>query len=203
MKEITLNRNQFFEVDKITNGSYHPLNGFMTENEFYSVIENYVLPDGRLFSIPIILDISKESANDLKINSNVKLLYDNNEIGEMLVKSIFSCDKKKCAKKIYGTNDIKHPGVNAFYKTKDVFIGGRVRIIKKVLHEISRYELTPSQTKAVFKEKKWNTVVAFHTRNPPHCAHEWLQRMVLESYDGLLIQPILGQKNQGIFFRWL
>ena len=107
------------------------INGFMTENEFYSVIENYVLPDGRLFSIPIILDISKESANDLKINSNVKLLYDNNEIGEMLVKSIFSCDKKKCVKKIYGTNDIKHPGVNAFYKTKDVFIGGRVRIIKK------------------------------------------------------------------------
>ncbi|SVC36239.1 uncharacterized protein METZ01_LOCUS289093, partial [marine metagenome] len=85
MKEITLNQNQFFEVDKISNGSYHPLNGFMTENEFYSVIENYVLPDGRLFSIPIILDITKESANDLKINSNVKLLYDNNEIGEILV----------------------------------------------------------------------------------------------------------------------
>ncbi len=199
MKEITLNQNQFFEVDKISNGSYHPLNGFMTENEFYSVIENYVLPDGRLFSIPIILDITKESASDFKINSNVKLLYDNNEIGEMLVKSIFSCDKKKCAKKIYGTDDIKHPGVNDFYKIKDVFIGGRVRIIKRVLHEISRYELTPSQTKAVFKEKKWNTVAAFHTRNPPHCAHEWLQRMALESYDGLLIQPILGQKKPGDF----
>ena len=74
MKEVALNKNQFFEVDKITNGSYHPLSGFMTENEFYSVIDNYILPDGRLFSIPIFLDISKESANDLKINSNVKLL---------------------------------------------------------------------------------------------------------------------------------
>jgi sulfate adenylyltransferase len=199
MNEVSLNQNQFFEVDKITNGSYYPLNGFMTEHEFYSVIDNYMLPDGELFSIPIFLDVSKESANDLKINSNVKLLYDNNLIGEMLVESIFVCDKKKCAKNIYGTDDIQHPGVNAFYKTKEVFIGGRVIIKKRVLHELSRYELTPSQTKAMFKEKKWKTVVAFHTRNPPHCAHEWLQRMALESYDGLLIHPILGQKKPGDF----
>ena len=75
MKEVALNQNQFFEVDKITNGSYHPLSGFMTENEFYSVIDNYILPDGRLFSMPIFLDISKESAKDLKINSNVKFLF--------------------------------------------------------------------------------------------------------------------------------
>ena len=84
MKEVTLNQNQFFEVDKITNGSYHPLSGFMTENEFYSVIDNYILPDGRLFSMPIFLDISKESANDLKINSNIKLLYDDYLISYLL-----------------------------------------------------------------------------------------------------------------------
>ena len=199
MKEVLLSQNQFFEVDKITNGSYYPLSGFMTENEFYSVIDKYILPDGRLFSMPIFLDISKESANDLKINSNVKLIYDDNLIGEMLVESIFSCDKKKCAKNIYGTDDIQHPGVKAFYKTKEVFIGGRVTIKKRVLHELSRYELSPSQTRTIFKEKKWNSVVAFHTRNPPHCAHEWLQRMALESYDGLLIHPILGQKKPGDF----
>jgi sulfate adenylyltransferase len=199
MKEILLNQNQFFEVDKITNGSYYPLSGFMTEKEFYSVIDNYILPDGNIFSIPIFLDVTKEDANNLKINSSIKLLYDGNLIGEILVESIFSCDKKKCAKNIYGTDDIMHPGVNAFYKTKEIFIGGKVTIKKKLNHELSRYELTPSQTKNIFKEKKWNTIAAFHTRNPPHCAHEWLQRMALESYDGLLIHPILGQKKPGDF----
>ena len=82
MKEIILNQNQFFEVDKISNGSYSPLKGFMTENEFYSVIDNYSLPDGRLFSIPIFLDISKDTANNIKLNSTVKLRYDNDIIGE-------------------------------------------------------------------------------------------------------------------------
>ncbi len=199
MKELLLSQNQFFEVDKITNGSYHPLSGFMTEKEFYSVIDKYTLPDGNIFSIPIFLDLSKEDADKLKINSKVKLLFDNNLIGEILVESIFSCDKKKCAKKIYGTDDSMHPGVNAFYKTKEIFIGGRVTIKEKLIHKLSQYELTPSQTRYIFKEKKWSTVAAFHTRNPPHCAHEWLQKKALESYDGLLIHPILGQKKPGDF----
>jgi sulfate adenylyltransferase len=115
------------------------------------------------------------------------------------VESLFSCDKKNCAKKIYGTDEINHAGVAAFYKTKEVFIGGKVRVDKKLVHELSGYELNPSQTRALFKKYKWNTVAAFHTRNPPHRAHEWLQRMALESYDGLFIHPILGQKKPGDF----
>ena len=86
MKEVLLSQNQFFEVDKITNGSYYPLSGYMTEKEFYSVIDNYTLPDGNIFSIPIFLDVSKEDVDNLKINSNVKLLYGDNLIGEILVR---------------------------------------------------------------------------------------------------------------------
>jgi sulfate adenylyltransferase len=199
MSAIDLNQNQFFEVDKISNGSYYPLDGFMTEKEFYSVIDSYFLPNGELFSIPILLDISKKQATNIKLNSHIKLFYKGELIGKMLVESIFSCDKKKCAKKIYGTEDAQHPGVNSFYNSNEIFIGGKVILIKKVTHELSKYELTPNQTKKIFKERNWNTVVAFHTRNPPHCAHEWLQKKALESYDGLLIHPILGQKKQGDF----
>jgi sulfate adenylyltransferase len=199
MSKIELNQNQFFEVDKISNGSYYPLVGFMTEKEFYSVIESFFLPDGQLFSMPIFLDISKKQANKIKLNSYIKLFYQAVLIGEMFVESMFSCDKKKCAKKIYGTTDSQHPGVNSFYKSNEVFIGGKVIISKRLEHELSEYELTPNQTKKIFKEKNWKTVVAFHTRNPPHCAHEWLQSQALESHDGLLIHPILGQKKRGDF----
>ena len=199
MNKIELNQNQFFEVDKISNGSYYPLDGFMTEKEFYNVIDTFFLPNGQLFSMPIILDISNNYANKIKLNSTIKLIYKDNLIGEMFVKSIFKCDKPKCAKKIFGTSDSQHPGVKAFYKTYETFIGGKVTLVEKVKHEISKYELTPYQTKKIFKQRNWNTVVAFHTRNPPHSAHEWLQRMALKSYDGLLIHPILGQKKPGDF----
>ena len=145
------------------------------------------------------LDISKKQASKIRLNSSIKLLYKSVFIGEIFVESIFSCDKQKCAKKIYGTKDSQHPGVNAFYKAHETYIGGKVTLIEKVTHELSNYELTPDQTKKIFKARNWNTIVAFHTRNPPHCAHEWLQRMALESHDGLLIHPILGQKKPGDF----
>jgi sulfate adenylyltransferase len=199
MNEIKLNQNQFFEVDKISNGSYYPLDGFMTERDFYSVLNSFFLPDGQFFSMPIILDISKNSASKIMVDTSVKLTYQNNLIGEMFVTSKFTCDKQKCAKKIYGSADAQHPGVKAFYSNHDTYIGGKVTLLEKVRHDLSKYELTPNETKQIFKQRNWNTVVAFHTRNPPHLAHEWLQKMALKSYDGLLIHPILGQKKTGDF----
>ena len=199
MKEISLNRNQYLEAEKISLGAYYPLSGFMTEKEFYSVIENLILPDGSIFSIPIFLDISQEKAHTLITNSTVKLKYENEEIGVMTISSVYLCNKEEIAKKIFGTTDKEHPGVVAFYETKDVFIGGKVTLKRRIPLDISQYELTPVQTKAIFKNRKWKSVVAFHTRNAPHCAHEWLQRKVLELYDGLFIQPILGRKKPGDF----
>lgn len=199
MNEINLDQNQFYELNKISNGSYYPLNGFMTEEEFYSVINTFFLPNGQLFSMPIILDVPKKDLSNVKKNSTIRLLYKNNFIGELLVKSIFSIDKIKCAKKIYGSTDSEHPGVKAFYCSNDTYVGGKVILKKEVKYELSKYELKPCQAKKIFKERNWDTVVAFHTRNPPHAAHEWLQRMALESYDGLFIHPILGQKKPGDF----
>ena len=199
MKEIILNRNQYLEAEKISFGAYLPLSGFMTEKEFYSVVDSLLLPDGSIFSIPIFLDISQEKAHTLITNSTVKLKYENEEIGVMTISSVYLCNKEEIAKKIFGTTDKEHPGVVAFYETKDVFIGGKVAIRRRIPLDISQYELTPVQTKAIFKNRKWKSVVAFHTRNAPHCAHEWLQRKVLELYDGLFIQPILGRKKPGDF----
>jgi len=199
MKEISLNRNQYLEAEKISLGAYYPLSGFMTEIELYSVIDNLILPDGSIFSIPIILDVSQEKANTLKMNSTVKLKYENEEIGVMTISSVYLCNKKEIAKKVFGTTDKEHPGVVAFYETKVVFIGGKVTVRRRIPLDISQYELTPVQTKAIFKNRKWESVVAFHTRNAPHCAHEWLQRKALELYDGLFIHPILGRKKPGDF----
>ncbi len=50
-----------------------------------------------------------------------------------------------------------------------------------------------------FKSRGWQSVVAFHTRNPVHRAHEHLQRVGLEYCDGLFINPFLGWKKAGDF----
>ena len=45
----------------------------------------------------------------------------------------------------------------------------------------------------------YKTVVAFHTRNPIHRSHEFLQRCALEFADALFINPVIGKKKSGDF----
>lgn len=77
------------------------------------------------------------------------------------------------------------------------FIGGPVRLIKRPAIEYPDFEITPKESKKLFSKLGMKTVAGFQTRNVPHRAHEYLQRVALEHVDGLFIQPLVGYKKKG------
>ena len=197
MTEIHLSHNQYLELEKIAIGAFAPLNGFMVEDEFRTVVRNMRLPNGQPFPLPVTLDLTKDEAHRLRGLSSVSLVFRDIEVGALEPNSIFTCDKKDTAQAVFGSLEGAHPGVAYFMRSEDWFVGGPVKLHKRIPLEFAELELEPAETRAIFKERGWKTVTGFQTRNVPHRAHEHLQRLSLEITDGLFIQPLVGRKKPG------
>jgi len=197
MSELVLDRNQYLELEKLALGAFAPLTGFMNEDEFRGTVEEMRLPDGAVSPLPVVLDVSADDAERLRGRPRVALVYQGEEVGQLNPESVFACDKDKVAGAVFGTTEAAHPGVAYFHAGGDRFLGGPVRLTRRAALDISNYELTPEQTRALFAQRGWRTVVGFQTRNVPHRAHEYLQRVALEMVDGLFVQPLVGHKKAG------
>ena len=194
---LRLNRRQYLELEKIALGAFAPLTGFMNQEEFLSVVDTMRLPSGEPFPLPVLLDLTAAQADGVQEGDRVTLLFEDQEVGEVDADSLFRCDKASVSQKVFGTADESHPGVSHFLCMGDAFLGGDVRLHERVHFEFSELELTPSDTKALFRSKGLGTVAGFQTRNIPHRAHEYLQRLALERCDGLFIQPLVGARKKG------
>jgi len=197
MSELALSYSQYLELEKLALGTFSPLDGFMNEDVFRSVVSEMRLPDGAIFPLPVLLDVSKDDADRLRGCSSVALVFQDIEVGTLSLESIFTCDKSAVSAAVYGTRSIEHPGVRFFNSGGDWFLGGPIRLSRRVHSELSAHELIPEETKQIIAERGWRTVVGFQTRNVPHRAHEYLQRVALEQVDGLFLQPLVGRKKRG------
>jgi len=195
--ELALNKRQYLELEKIALGAFAPLDGFMGEADFRAVVSDMRLASGQVFSLPVVLDVGPAFADQLAPGRTLTLSFDGAAVGEVDVAGIYSCDKTAVAAQVYGTADPAHAGVAHFLRMGARFVGGRVRLTRRVQFEFSSHELTPAETRARFAENGWRTIAGFQTRNVPHRAHEYLQRTALELVDGLFIQPLVGYKKRG------
>lgn len=196
---IEIEQRQYLELENIALGAFSPLDGFMNENEFNSVVETMHLPDGQLFPLPVVFDQTSEQVQQTKSANRIGLVFEGQEVGELIPESIFACDKNAVAEQIFGTRDTDHPGVAQWLSMGEFFIGGSVSLNQRVIMEFSQFDLTPKETQAHFAKNGWESIVGFQTRNVPHRAHEYLLRLALEQADGLFIQPLVGLKKRGDF----
>jgi len=99
---------------------------------------------------------------------------------------------------VYGTNDAAHPGVAKTYSMKDTLLGGKISLINESETPYFKYAMKPAETRNLFKEKGWEKVVGFQTRNVAHLGHEYLQKSALTMVDGLFIILLLARRRKAI-----
>ncbi|CAG9465909.1 unnamed protein product [Pedinophyceae sp. YPF-701] len=153
------------DVELLCVGGFSPLEGFMSEEDYKSVVENMRLADGKLFGLPVVMDTSDDS---IAVGDKVLLTYKGQDIAVMTVGSKWSPDKVLEAKNCYGTTSLEHPAVRMISMERGkYYMGGPVVGLEMPKREFVAQ--TPREVRADLPPGK--DVVAFQCRNPIHRAH--------------------------------
>jgi sulfate adenylyltransferase len=200
LRRLTIDSEVVSDVENIATGVYSPLEGFMGPEDFRNVLNGMRLRNDIPWTIPIVLDVDKKTAAGLKTGHELLLqAEDGRPIALMRLDEAFSFDKVETAEKVFGTSDPAHPGVDKVMGMEEVLLAGPVDLIEAVPTPFDRWKLTPKETRVLFREKGWRTVVGFQTRNTPHIGHEYVQKAALTFTDGIFINPVIGRKKKGDF----
>ena len=188
------------DIEMIATGAMSPLTGFMSQRDFDSVVEKVRLASGLVWSIPVVFARNGAELKSVKPGAAVALKGTDGTVHAVLrVKELFPHDRERHAEKVFGTGDEAHPGVARVKKAMgDTCVAGEIQLLNpRAYDSFAEHRLTPSETRTLFAERGWKTVVAFQTRNPIHRAHEYLTKVALEVVDGLLIHPLVGETKAG------
>lgn len=185
------------DIEMIGTGAMAPLSGFMTQRDYLSVVREMRLANGTVWPLPVTLAVSEACSKSLRVGSRICLesVVDgiSTVLAIMTIQDKYRYDKLHEVKETYKTDSLEHPGVRKVLAQGDVLLGGPIQVInERPSLPFPRYRLTPDETRRIFAERGWSTVVGFQTRNPIHRAHEYIQKCALEICDGLFIHPLVG-----------
>ncbi|XDG07958.1 hypothetical protein ABKA04_007573 [Annulohypoxylon sp. FPYF3050] len=201
---IILTERQLCDLELILNGGFSPLEGFMNEADYSGVVKDNRLSDGVLFSMPITLDVSEDTINEVGLKPGVRVtlrdLRDDRNLAILTVDDIYKPDKVLEAKEVFGSDDEAHPAVKYLFRTAaDFYVGGKVEAVNRLQHyDFVDLRYTPAELRLHFDKLGWSRVVAFQTRNPMHRAHRELTvRAARSHHANVLIHPVVGLTKPG------
>jgi len=194
LPRIQLDERAVSDLVMIAIGGFSPLTGFMGQADYDRVVNEMHLVNGLPWSIPVTLSVSEAEAERLAIGTLVRLDDATGRfVGVLELTEKYTYDKMHEALHVYRTNEDKHPGVRVVYDQGPVNLAGPIWLLQRDPDpRFPTYQIDPAASRALFREKGWQTVVGFQTRNPIHRAHEYIQKCALEIVDGLFLHPLVG-----------
>jgi sulfate adenylyltransferase len=189
LEQIPLTSRELSDLDMIASGALSPLEGFMGRADYERVVEEMHLASGLPWALPVCLAVESRPVGD-----RVALTDEaGRAVAVLEVDEVFTYDREREAELCFRTTDTVHPGVARLYAQKDLYLAGRVTVFERPRQPFPELALDPAETRRAFAERGWKRVVGFQTRNPIHRAHEYLTKVALETVDGLLVHPLVGE----------
>ena len=189
LEKLPLTPRELADLDMLASGGLSPLAGFMGREDYERVVEEMHLTGGLPWALPVCLAVPAAPKGERVCLTD--------EAGTPLalleVDESFPYDKEREAEQCFRTTDTDHPGVARLFGQHDLYLAGRVTVFQRQPPPFPELALDPAETRTLFAERGWRRVVGFQTRNPIHRAHEYLTKCALETVDGLLLHPLVGE----------
>jgi sulfate adenylyltransferase len=198
LKSIQISQRAACDLELLAVGAFSPLDRFMSQADFQSVLDTMRLTNGHLFPMPITLPVDENA--DIQIGEDIALRSQKNELlAVMTVEEAYEWDIDETAQKVFGSTDARHPLVAEMHRWGKVNLSGKLRVLQlPPHHDFTPIRLTPAQTRDRLESYGRQNVVAFQTRNPLHRVHEELTKRALAEVDGvLLLHPSVGMTKPG------
>ena len=183
------------DVELLMVGAFSPLEGFMNEEDYKSVIKENRDTKGFLFGLPIVLDTNN---GQFEVGKKILLTFKDQKLAILEIESKWEPDKELEAQFCYGTTSLDHPAVSMiFHEREKYYIGGKIYGLELPKREFPC--LTPFEVRSSLPAN--HDVVAFQCRNPIHRAHYELFTNALKSENVsqdsiVLVHPTCGPTQQ-------
>jgi sulfate adenylyltransferase len=189
LEQIPLTSRELSDLDMLASGALSPLEGFMNQHDYERVVEEMRLARGLPWALPVCLAVDRAPDGEQVVLTDEA----GTPLAVLEVDEAYEYDKEREAERCFRTIDDDHPGVARLYAQKPLYLAGRVTVFERAEPSFPELAFDPAETRAAFSERGWRRVVGFQTRNPIHRAHEYLTKGALETVDGLLIHPLVGE----------
>jgi len=188
LPRLQVGQRELADVFMLATGALTPVDAYVGREDYESIVARGRLANGAPFTVPIVLRTAEAPTA-----GRLGLFIGDRPVAILDVAEAYEADRTAEALAVYGTDDEAHPGVRVLKSSGRWAVAGEVVALARPSSGFPEFDLTPRQVREVKAQRGWKTMVGFQTRNPVHRAHEYLQKVALESIDGLLLHPLVGE----------
>lgn len=198
LPSLQLSERSVCDLELLATGGFSPLDRFMGREDYARVLDEMRLANGFVFPVPVTLPVEKDAP--VELDREVALRdAKNNLLAVMTVEEIYEWEHAEASRKVFGTEDLRHPLVAEMSRWGRRNVSGRLRVLQlPARHDFQELRMTPAQVRERLAGFGKSNVVAFQTRNPLHRVHEEMTRRAAEGVGGvLLLHPSVGMTKPG------
>jgi len=181
------------DLEQLAVGALSPLDRFMGEQDYRSVLASLRLADGTIFPMPVTLPV--DSLQNIVIGREIGLRSPTNEVlAVMRVDEIYSWDLEEEAARVAGTAESRHPFVSEMHTWGKHYLSGPITVVNLPRHrDFPALRRTPAEVRGLLARMGRPNVAGYQPRHLMHRAHEALTKSVAEQINGsILINPAAG-----------